>query len=534
MYKIVIADDEPVERRVLRMKIESNVSGVEICATVEDGEDLLKAVRRYHPDIAIVDIEMPGMNGLDAISVIRSEGLMEHGKIIIYTAYSLFQYAQTAIKSRVDAYLLKPATIKELVTTIETCIESLEAERKKLDLVEHTEQVVNKMKKLVAADFIASIQSPGIEEEQQSLYNLVLGSLCQRGFVAAFAIKIRDEVKDAPSQAFIYDDKIVQLQKAVTAYNGVISRRINNEVYCYIPTAEDGFTSERYGSMNIVREILEKADDNRAFFYAGIGRVEEDFPRVFASYRDSFTALHSCEDKKRVIHIDEIEDARKEKNVFWSNANTFKDYIHGGKRKECELLINTCYFGYMNISMSMLTNDVLEGLAHLIELQKERFTDIQKKKYELQELYRQIQDVQDWQEMKRWHLTLLYMQMEDLEENDRYMSHDCVYRAVRYIKDNYWKDISLGEIAASIGISQYYLSRMFVEETGKNYTSYLTVFRIEQACMFLERYNYPIKELAGLVGFNSVSYFCKVFKKIKGVTVGDYKAVCNAKRTEIH
>ena len=71
MYRIIIADDEAVECRALEMMIQSDFEKLEVLPCASNGIELIANVEKYRPDIAIVDINMPGMNGLDALEVLR-------------------------------------------------------------------------------------------------------------------------------------------------------------------------------------------------------------------------------------------------------------------------------------------------------------------------------------------------------------------------------------------------------------------------------------------------------------------------------
>lgn len=106
MCRIIIADDEVIERRVLEMMIGNDFPELELVPSVDNGLALIAGVEKYDPDIAVVDINMPGMNGLDALEMIRAR--KRRLKIIISTAYSEFEYAKKAISLEVSDYLLKP------------------------------------------------------------------------------------------------------------------------------------------------------------------------------------------------------------------------------------------------------------------------------------------------------------------------------------------------------------------------------------------------------------------------------------------
>ena len=120
MTRILIADDEPIERTVIERMIRKNFpENVEIIKAV-NGREAVKFYEEKQCRIALLDIEMPGINGLDAAEEIRK--LDKNAVIIFITAFDEFSYAKRAITVRALEYLLKPVSEEELVTNLEQAI----------------------------------------------------------------------------------------------------------------------------------------------------------------------------------------------------------------------------------------------------------------------------------------------------------------------------------------------------------------------------------------------------------------------------
>ncbi|MCG4580809.1 response regulator transcription factor [Clostridium cochlearium] len=106
MFRIVIADDEETIRNGLKKLIESYKLNLSVIATAKDGTEAINAINKYHPEIILMDINMPFMNGLEVIKNIREKD--KDVKIIIISGYSQFEYAQKALELGVFNYILKP------------------------------------------------------------------------------------------------------------------------------------------------------------------------------------------------------------------------------------------------------------------------------------------------------------------------------------------------------------------------------------------------------------------------------------------
>lgn len=101
-----------------------------------------------------------------------------------------------------------------------------------------------------------------------------------------------------------------------------------------------------------------------------------------------------------------------------------------------------------------------------------------------------------------------------------------IEKTIRYIKENYDKNISLSEIAEHVYVHPAYLSNLFKKETGLNLKDFINNYRIQKAKEFLEDEDSKIYLVANRVGFISQRYFSQVFRKKIGITPIEYKERC--------
>lgn len=92
MYRILVADDEPIERQVVSKRIQKNFPGQIEIFTAQNGREAMEIFERENCQIAILDISMPGINGLEAAKYIREK--YPDSIIIFLTAYDEFNYAK--------------------------------------------------------------------------------------------------------------------------------------------------------------------------------------------------------------------------------------------------------------------------------------------------------------------------------------------------------------------------------------------------------------------------------------------------------
>ncbi|EFU39670.1 two component transcriptional regulator, LuxR family protein [Paenibacillus vortex V453] len=115
MIRIIIAEDQKMLRGAFASLLRFE-DDIEVVAEVPDGEQAWEAIRHHQPDICLLDIEMPGINGLELAENIRHAGLP--CKIMIVTTFARPGYLQKAMNAQVEGYLLKDEPIDFLIEAI--------------------------------------------------------------------------------------------------------------------------------------------------------------------------------------------------------------------------------------------------------------------------------------------------------------------------------------------------------------------------------------------------------------------------------
>lgn len=100
---------------------------------------------------------------------------------------------------------------------------------------------------------------------------------------------------------------------------------------------------------------------------------------------------------------------------------------------------------------------------------------------------------------------------------------DYVTQAIRYIQNDYAKDIQISEIASYVGVSRSQLYRAFVERFELSPHQYLKRYRINVACTLLRNATLSVREIAASVGIEDPLYFSRVFKEVKGISPSEYQ-----------
>ena len=128
MIRLLIADDERLEREALTEMVSRRFEHEVTLETAENGRKAADTAILWGADLILMDIEMPGMSGLDAARAVLAQ--RPGCRVIFVTAYSLFQYAHEAVHLGACDYLLKPVDPDELEASIRRAMRQIETERK--------------------------------------------------------------------------------------------------------------------------------------------------------------------------------------------------------------------------------------------------------------------------------------------------------------------------------------------------------------------------------------------------------------------
>jgi DNA-binding NarL/FixJ family response regulator len=113
--RVVIADDQGMVRAGLRSLLEDE-AGIEVVGEAVDGEEAIAAIRRLRPDVALIDIRMPSLDGLAATRELVAQGTPT--RVLILTTFDLDEYVFEALRAGASGFLLKDATAEDLVAAI--------------------------------------------------------------------------------------------------------------------------------------------------------------------------------------------------------------------------------------------------------------------------------------------------------------------------------------------------------------------------------------------------------------------------------
>lgn len=527
MYKLIIADDEEIERRAFRLMINRSFDNVAVLEDAVNGIDLINKAAELKPDIAIVDINMPGINGLEAIKRIKqtNSGI----RIILHTAYSQFEYAQEAIALGADSYVLKPAKREKIKAAITDCILKIDLEKNQEDKQKRLEEIVNEIAPIMENDFMSSIQLGEINPENAARYLELLNMKFSSAYIMTMILTEDDPMlikKDAIEKSALKKELLSFVhQEMKNICSCLVSSIVGNRISVFISIEEVmPLYNTRVWSIEMAELMADKVRERfQLKMSIGIGQAYNALEQIPTSYKESINALMDPSLRSRVKHFGELMGGNSFNSPIAQYENELIRSIMSNDSYELQTLLAKVFEELAETENLQMVKDVILGFAARIQsaLAENKLYDIEL--FSLIRISNELNKLTGRVEIQSWISGLLKKTMNQLHNFRRDKINGFVQEGIEYIKLHFQEDISLEKTAEAINISPYYLSRLFKQELNINFVDYLTEVRMNEAIRLLRKSSLSTKELADRTGYVNPTYFCKVFKRFTGKTIGEFR-----------
>lgn len=529
MYKIMIADDEGIAIDALKFIIEKNFGDSCLIESAKTGRKVIELAENFRPDIAFMDIQMPGINGIEAMKEIQKTN--KNTVFVVVSAYDKFDYAKEAIGLGVMEYVNKPIDQKTIVELLKRVMEKIDTDRRKrsndLLVKEKLEAVVP----IIESGFIYSVLFQKNHMEETGSFKNLLS--IRENFGYMMIIEYGDTAEkghltNAIGASVRLQPDYNRLRETIKEYfAGVVGPMMTNTIAVYVPCDKPGTEGEYEERVRVIedaRGMIRKLRTNiDAQFRVGIGSIQR-MEQAEISYTEAVNALRHT--KGSVAHIKDLsmelrweEDypIQIEKKLFErvgmgdtagaiSEGDRFFDWMlncHAGAVMDIKLKVLEFVLRAETIGLEA------GGNTYHFESRHDYLTT--------------VVNFNNFEELRSWFLTKLREAARYVCENKEKSSVSLVEQAKTYIDTHYFKDISLDEVSREVNISPYYFSKLFKEETGGNFIDYVTMVRMEKAKELLRSTDKSMKEICCEVGYSDPNYFSRSFKKNIGVTPTEYK-----------
>lgn len=517
MYKMIIVDDEPLIRSGLKHIIEWEVYGIEIVAEAEDGMKAYLNIKAQEPDIALIDINMPNMNGLELIEMCTH--LKHCPKFIILSGYNDFEYVRTAMQHGAVNYLLKPVDQEELANTIASTVRILDdANTQKQQFQESLLALRN--------DILVRILTNRIDarelREKCRFVNLTFRCSNMRVGLLKPLYPDRDhKSKGADFSTASLCEKLCR--KTCECYAAIDTS--DNLVLIFKDYARS-LGDEDYEKL--LKACAEKLKEHLSLpIVRSLSLNTSSVPELPASY---IVCLQDTE-RKEIMQSLFQKDTIKQLERDTPHSFDYASIAHCLKSRDRQTL-KDLLSSYFKEALYPAADASLESIKYqLIEfiictMQELKSSPLSNTDIELQkkEAFRIIGSAFSLKELKEKLFQFFAALMDQLGETSNPTYSFLVQNALNHVRNNYQDiNLSLKTLAAQMEVNAAYLGRQFALETNEYFSDYLNKIRISRAIQLLENTTWKTAAIAEAVGFANISYFFTIFKKITGGRPGDYR-----------
>ncbi len=530
MIRLLIVDDEPLSLYAIRALINRKFSDVSIVAEAKNGQEAVELYKELKPDMLIMDIKMPLLNGIDASKQILDE--FKEANILILTAYDSFNYVQNALNMGVKGYLLKPINDEDTVQKIRALIGTINSKKEKNNDDDKLEEKVNSIKPIVQKELISQMIYGSIKSEDLKNYAAFFQGNINRGYFMLIGFKkdISQNIEDEMQVKTIKNEILQGIKNlVVTIRKCIIGNFIGRGVPLWFPVEENEDIKEIYKeSKKNGEEIKRKISlvvNISGEIGIGIGNVVSSIELSKKSYSEGYLALKSALKSSSVIHYNEIKDSLAKESIRYPVQLEEKliDLIKRGDIIQAKQIVEDILESVFNGFYAM--KDIKEYLSQLISIVKRTMLQLGIGINTLTTIgtMDDLTQLNDSEEMRVWIRRNLFNILHLIEEIQGLKEKIIFTKIHDSINKNVFADISLEYIAQEVGMSPQYLSKIFKEEIGMNFIDYVTGKRIAYAKELLENKDKSIREIAVEVGYSDSSYFTRIFKKIVGLTPKEYR-----------
>lgn len=494
--KVIIIDDEFIMRQGMKHMLDWEKEGFQIVGEAANGQEGLELMKKVKPDIVIVDIVMPVMDGIEFSSIVQQKYPMT--QVIIMSSFDRFEYVKTALMNGVADYVLKSTLNPEM-------------------LLKTLEKVVKKAPGLHITKREGQ-ESPSAQIErmlfggQEHLDEYSLIKIFPHGLFRIVGINLNLICSGRKDRMMWAEEKIVTFFESKTEYVS-IPVFMEEEILCLILNYRMKDGEKVMADIAVCAEKIAEVQDETFFVasseFSSLHKIKQHYQKEIAPYlnqRFYYPEQHLLRAEA------EIGIEKEERFAFEKYTNYM---IHGEFDTALAMYIE--YIHYMcrihtdENKMKNLTKNLLYN--YLIEAENRGVSC-----KELKTRYFQILD-------RAWDVDIFLARIDMLEKElvkmnaeELHTEDEKTMPIKRYINEHYAEGLSLTTLAEKFGFSYHYLSFFFNSTSKEGFKEYLNKVRIEKACELLTDSNNSISEISSMTGYSDHTYFCKIFKRTTGET----------------
>lgn len=512
LMKVLIVDDEPKIREGLKTLIDWKKLNCGIIGEAENGVEGIEKIEALQPDLVIVDIKMPEIDGIGLIETFTKRNI--NTKFIVLSGYQDFNYAKRAMECKVNHYILKPIEEEILEQKVEEIYEEwIEGKKKENDFKQQCRLSKEQVMKHIAIgheSMDSFLYSTSGYDELNRWYDLKLPW-------QSYTILLLDTVESKMN----FQDKNMLMQYL----NEREKQQICFEIDGLIGVLMKNRHFERnLGSLELLREQTAKLVKQEVIIAVGITVEALDEVRKSYAYARYLLDNRFLYCNMPILCEGSISRSDTEQSALYQEDLEKQLYqaVCTGQQNRINLLLEdmrnhmeNCKWNserikafYLHVYVSVMTLLIKNehGLLEQELLNPKIFENF----YNQSNLF-------------KLHGFIKYQLMAISSDLEKLKPQDTLNKVIDYIEHHYREDLTIEELGSLFHYSCNYLGKQLKRVTGKPFNLIVDELRINEAKKLLENPEIKIYEVSKLIGFHDPDYFAVKFKKLSGFSPKEYR-----------
>lgn len=508
---VLIVDDEPIIRMGLKSLVDWEENGFRLVGEASDGLEALEWIRREQVDIVITDIRMPKMDGLELMREVKT--VNDDVGMLVLSCLDDFAFVKEAMKLGAQDYILKPTMEPdELLAILQSVRTKLGEERQTKRVLAEWRERIQQSSSIRLAESLRSFVQTGAGQErlETELFPPSLGT---------FSIWIEGEQNVLPA----VDEWTIGHSRAVLKW----SDRVWIVLYSYEKHASE---KERHDTMfgcaqSLYARLKEEVPQDADWFVClgpAIPKLNQ-FGDALAVHRNQIHERFYGNAERFIVGEPK---AAENGPLPTAERNDFLRAVSNGNREAAvywiDMLTESVKLNRPNVMK--LQSFLLDMLGLAAQFAREQHTSLQEDDdMEAALMYiRTISHIDPLCAFVRETARRLWSKPLG-EESVKEPSNPFIKKAIRFMREQYSRNIGTVDIADHVKLSRSYLSDLFSKEMGESLIETLTRIRIEEAKRKLRSGEMKVYEIAEAVGFADPKSFAKTFKRLVGCTPKEFE-----------
>jgi two-component system response regulator YesN len=529
-YRVLLVDDEDEIRSGIITKIDWRSNGFELIGDTNNGEDALEMAEALHPDVVLTDIKMPFMDGLELCRHLT--GRFPSCKLVIFSGFDEFEYAQQAIKMNVFEYILKPISSRELTSVLQKLKRQIDCEIEEKRDIESLRAYYRESLPVMRDQFLARLIEGRVSLDRLGKYAPQYGLDFPPGFWAVAIFRPEYPVKGSSSLSDSIDLVPISAKRIIDDYLG---QAFDFKTFLY---DDDVVSIVRLDSkeqvLNLVRIAnLACKEVKRILEFtlsSGIGLVSDDVLELKHSYQGALNAVdyRVLVGSGKAIYVGDVEaDLSAQLEFNEQDERELQGAIKLGTPENIRAAVERLMKRIHDFRLPLAQYQIflMEIQTSLIKLARAYNLDVDDILKIHARGYVQFTDFTSLSEMGNW-FSEVCVRMSLLIGRKRTDSTKLIaVRAKEFINENYSDSgLSVETLCKHLHLSSAYFSTLFKRETGMTFINYLTSIRMEKAAWLLKSTDDKTYLISQNTGFIDPNYFSYVFKRYFGISPSKFRA----------